>query len=97
MDKQKARAFLKAIAAVEKEYGFCLAAGYEENIDYDYEDSPYVSGITSHLVVIDEKGNEQTVEDLQNYLSNCLYCGRTIHGDESFCHLECKEKYHKNN
>ncbi|WP_242730290.1 hypothetical protein [Bacillus altitudinis] len=57
IDTGRFKAFLKEISALEIKYGIHIGADYEEEIDYNWEEEPYTSGIHSFLVYTDENGN----------------------------------------
>lgn len=96
MDKNKAREFIKELNKLEEKYGFRIASSYEEEIDYDYEESPYVSGVHSYLTLIDEEGIELSLDDLESDHFTCYYCGRDIEDDDrDFCNKGCEESYKK--
>lgn len=93
MDKKKAREFLKELEKLQEKYGLQISSNYEQEIDYDYEESPYVSGVNSYITIVDKDGFEISIEDLERGYSTCFYCGRNIEGDHSFCNSGCEEKY----
>lgn len=93
MDKKKAREFLAELSRLEEKYGMHLTTDYEEEIDYDYEESPYVSGIHSYLVVVDKEGFGLSVDDLLNEYFTCYYCDRNIDEERDFCNAHCEQKY----
>lgn len=64
----KLREFLLELKQLQEKYGIKINSNYEEEIDYDYEENPYVSSVKSYLVFTDENGNETTYED--EYLYN---------------------------
>lgn len=64
---KKALLFLRELDQLEQKYGMRVVADYEETIDYDYEESPYVSGGQSYLTLLDEDGNEYTDDKIADY------------------------------
>lgn len=64
MNKSKAKAFLKELNELESKYGIAIAAAYEEELDYNFDDCLYTSGISTYLVLVDEKGNELDIDSL---------------------------------
>ena len=93
MDKKKARKFLEEVRKLEEKYGVRIASGYEEEIDYDYEENPYVIGINSFLVLVDEEGYGLSIDLLEDGCSICRYCNRHIDGDDDFCNKGCEAKF----
>lgn len=63
IDRGKFKRFLKEISALEIKYGIHISADYEEEIDYNWEEEPYTSGIHSFLVYTDENGNALNEDD----------------------------------
>lgn len=59
----KLNEFLNDLKQLQEKYGIKIYSGYDEEIDYDYEENPYVSGVNSYLVFSDDNGNEVTYED----------------------------------
>jgi hypothetical protein len=64
LDKEKLKEFLRELAKLENKYGIWVTASYEENIDYDYGENPYVCGVSAYLVFSDSEGNEMTLDNL---------------------------------
>lgn len=95
MDYPKAREFVKELAVLQEKYGIRLEAGYEEEIDYDYDEVSYVSGVTSYLVLVDKDGFDIPLHDLESETLVCRYCGRIVDTDRLYCHEGCKEKDEK--
>lgn len=93
MDKKKARKFLAELNKLQEKYGFQIASNYEEEIEYDYDENPYVGSVSSYLVLVDEEGFEISINDLENGYSTCYYCNRHIDGDLNFCNKGCEEKF----
>lgn len=92
MDKKKARAFLEELQALQEKYDLYLSAGYEEELDYDYGGESYISGGQSYLLLSDKEGFEVSLDDLENGLFYCAYCGRRVEGDADFCNVGCETK-----
>ncbi|WHF25251.1 hypothetical protein QJS65_10350 [Bacillus altitudinis] len=63
IDRGKFKRFLKEISTLEIKYGIHISADYEEEIDYNWEEEPYTSGIHSFLVYTDENGNALNEDD----------------------------------
>lgn len=64
MNKEKLKQFLKELSQLEKKYGIFVAASYEENIDYNWDEEPYVSGVSAYLIFSDKDGNEMSMDNL---------------------------------
>jgi hypothetical protein len=64
LDKEKLKHFLIELKQLEVKYGIYISASYEESIDYNWDDEPYVSGIGAYLVFSDNDGNELTLDNL---------------------------------
>lgn len=60
MNKNKFDMFLKELQELENKYGISISAGYEEEIDYTWDEEPYVSRVQAHLIFTDSDGNEIT-------------------------------------
>lgn len=90
LDKKKARKFLEELHALEQKHGISVTSHYEEEIDYDYGESPFVSGIQTFLLLVDTEGNELSVEDVENGYFPCLCCGGMIEGEDDFCNEGCE-------
>ncbi|MDE1407084.1 hypothetical protein NSQ93_22145 [Bacillus sp. FSL W8-0445] len=67
MNKEKLKEFLKELNQLEKKYDIYISADYREEIDYDWDEEPYVGGIDAYLVFSDEEGNSMTENDLNIY------------------------------
>lgn len=67
MNKEKLKEFLKELNQLEKKYGIYISADYREEIDYDWDEEPYVGGIDAYLVFSDKEGNYMTIDDLDIY------------------------------
>jgi hypothetical protein len=64
MDKEKLKQFIKELNQLEEKHGIYVIAGYEETIDYNWDEEPYVSGVAAHLIYTDKEGNELTLDHL---------------------------------
>ena len=64
MDKEKLQQFLMDLNKLENKYEIYISSTYDEELNYDYEENPYVSGVSSQLVFSDKDGNEMTLNDL---------------------------------
>lgn len=93
MDISKAKKFIEELNKLQKRYSISIASGYEEEIDYDYDEIPYASGGSSYLVLVDEDGYEISLDDLENEYFTCYYCGRKVEEERSFCNIICKTSY----
>lgn len=58
MDKEKFERFLEELHQLEDKHGIHIEAGYEEVLDYNWDEEPYVSGVTACLMFTDKDGNE---------------------------------------
>lgn len=56
--------FYREMKVLSKKYGINISSRTTEEIDYDYEENPYVSGYSDSLVLTDRDGNEITVRDI---------------------------------
>ncbi|WP_440110100.1 hypothetical protein [Paenibacillus sp. QZ-Y1] len=54
--------FHNELVGLSKKFGISIHARSEEEIDYDYEEEPYVSGIGDYVVLSDAEGNEIVVD-----------------------------------
>jgi hypothetical protein len=93
MDKKKAKEFIEELNKLQEKFGLHISSTYVEEIDYNYEEEPYVSGVSSHLVLVDGEGFEVSLDDLLSGFSTCYYCGRNIEIDSNFCNMNCEKKY----
>lgn len=64
MDKENLKQFLRELNMLEKKHGIHIIAEYEETVDYDWDEEPYVSGTSAYLVFIDKEGNQMTMDNL---------------------------------
>lgn len=99
IDGEKIMSFISELEELEKKHGIHLSCDYKEEIDYDYDESPYASGVTTQLLLTDESGFSISLDDIKNGVTECLYCGRWIYFDEGklqmFCNDSCKIKHEK--
>lgn len=51
MDKEKIQQFFNEFNALQQKYGIKVLSDYEEQIDYNWDEEPYVSGIESYLAL----------------------------------------------
>lgn len=58
MNEEKFSNFLSELDKLQHKYGIRIGTKYEHEIDYDYEENPYLSGTVTSLVLIDQEGNE---------------------------------------
>lgn len=93
MDKEKAKQFIKELKQLQKKHGIQITSTYEEEIDYDYEESPYISGVQSYMLLIDNDGNEVIFEDIIYEYFSCQFCGKETDSDAEFCSTTCKKEY----
>lgn len=56
--------FHRELEILSKKYGISISSRSTEEIDYDYEENPYISGYSDCLVLSDKDGNEITVRDI---------------------------------
>ncbi|MCP1184990.1 hypothetical protein [Paenibacillus sp. 1781tsa1] len=54
--------FHRELVSLSKKFGISIHARSREEIDYDYEEGPYVSGISDYIVLSDAEGNEIAVD-----------------------------------
>jgi hypothetical protein len=64
MNKEKLKRFLIEFNQLGNKHGISIKAETVETIDYDWNEVPFVSGISSQLVFIDDEDNEMTLNDL---------------------------------
>ncbi|AZV43574.1 hypothetical protein BAOM_2965 [Peribacillus asahii] len=64
MNKEKLKEFIRELNRLQEKHGIYISAGYDEMIDYNWDEEPYVSGVQSYLVFSDKEGNEKTLDDL---------------------------------
>jgi hypothetical protein len=64
MNKEKLECFINELSQLQDKYGIYVSADYEEHIDYNWDEEPYVSGVTAYLIYRDKDGNEITENDL---------------------------------
>lgn len=64
MNKEKFKQFLKDLKQLEEKHGIYISASYEEEIDYNWDEEPYVSGVQAVLMYYDNNGNEMTLDNL---------------------------------
>jgi hypothetical protein len=93
MNKEKVKRFVKEFKALQDKYGIHIAPTYEEEIDYDWNEEPYVSGVQSYLLLVDEDGNTLNFDEVLEEDFTCLYCGNETCGDGDFCSATCKKAY----
>lgn len=95
MDKEKLKIFIRELKELEKKHGIHISSSYEEEIDYDYEETSYVSGVNSYLLLVDTDGNETIYDEnlLRELGYTCLFCGKEIEENTEFCNDECKKIY----
>ncbi|MEK4824517.1 hypothetical protein NSS71_08160 [Niallia sp. FSL W8-0951] len=65
MSGEKLRKFLEELADLEEKHGVYIAADYEEFIDYDWEESPYVASVSAHLIYTDKEGNKISENEIE--------------------------------
>lgn len=58
MNEETLREFAKEIKAIQNKYGIFISSSYEEEIDYDWEENPYISGCQSFVTFVDAEGYE---------------------------------------
>lgn len=63
MNKQKFRNFIDEFHKLQDKFGIYVSSGYEEEIDYNWDEEPYTSGISSYLIYTDSEGNEFNEND----------------------------------
>lgn len=56
VDVEKVKKFIEALSLLEMEHGIHISADYEEEIDYGWEEDPYISGVRPFLIYVDEQG-----------------------------------------
>ena len=56
--------FHKELVNLTKKFGISISARSEEEIDYDYDEEPYVSGISDYIALSDAEGNEIVVDQI---------------------------------
>lgn len=92
MDKKKAKEFIEELNKLQEKFGIHIVSDYTEEIDYNYEEEPYVSGVSSCLILVDTEGFELSLNDLMSGYSTCYYCGRHTDAESSFCNIGCEQK-----
>lgn len=97
INSQKIVSFISELEKLEEKYGVHLSSSYEEEVDYDYDELPYTSGVRSHLVVSDESGFSIPLDNVKSGSTECLYCGRNVSFEREniqiFCNDGCETKY----
>lgn len=58
IDKRKLESFLRELVALEEKHGIYIGADYEETLDYNWDEEPYISSISVYLIFTDKDGNE---------------------------------------
>lgn len=66
--KDKLEQFFEEFKALQNKYGILVSSDYEEHIDYDWEEEPYVSGVSSFLVLYDKNDKKLAIIDWENEL-----------------------------
>lgn len=56
---EKLNNFFEEFKALQQKYSVFVSSDYDEQIDYDWEEEPYVSGISSYLVIYDSNKEKQ--------------------------------------
>jgi hypothetical protein len=51
----KVKEFVTEIIKLEKKYGLKLIPMYEQDVDHDYEETPYLSTITPYIAIENEE------------------------------------------
>lgn len=64
MNKEKLKLFLKELAELQEKHGIYVSATYEEHVDYNWDEEPYVSGVSAYLIFSDTDGNEMSMDNL---------------------------------
>lgn len=62
MEKERLLLFVKELIDVQERHGITVTAGYTEEIEYDWNEQPYVSSINPMLVYTDFLSGEETYE-----------------------------------
>jgi hypothetical protein len=68
VDKQKLLQFFKEFNELQEKYGIRVSADYEEKIDYNWDEEPYVCGVESYLVLYDNHDKKLAIIDWENEL-----------------------------
>ena len=68
LDKNKAIAFHKELSLLQERYGIYVAARYEEEVDFDYDEMPFSTGGSAYVVYVDECNNAHAVEDIEEWM-----------------------------
>lgn len=54
MEREKLQQFFNEFNALQEKYGIKVLSDYEEHIDYNWDEEPYVSGVESYLVLYNQ-------------------------------------------
>lgn len=56
MKKSKYEMFIEELNILQEKYNIYIQADYEEEIDYNWDEEPYVSGVHCYLAYYDSDG-----------------------------------------
>lgn len=59
MDKEKIQQFFDEFIALQEKYGVRLYPDCEEVIDYNWDEEPYVSGVTAYMTLYNSNGTKE--------------------------------------
>lgn len=63
MKQKQFEQFEKELQALQEKYNIYIHADYEEDVDYTWEEEPYVMGVTAYLAYYDAEGMPIVMED----------------------------------
>lgn len=63
MNDEQLRQFVKELKALQNKYGIFITSSYEEEIDYDWDEQPYISGVQSFVEFIDSEGQKIQISE----------------------------------
>lgn len=63
MEKERLLYFIKELIELQEKHGIIVSVGYEEIIDYNWDEEPYTSGCNAFLVYRDIETGEEILEE----------------------------------